>query len=122
VVTEHKEGLIVVLDPNFKIISRVKSMGDDPCHLSIDNTGNYLVATNYTSGSTIICKLTNHVPSLVHSFITHEGSSNHPERQTSPHPHSTVFSECNTILFLADLGTDWIHYYNFSADSIAWDQ
>lgn len=120
VVTEHKDGLIVVLDPSFKVVSRVRSMGDDPCHLSIDSTGKYLVATNYSSGSTIVCELNNHIPSLVHSFITHEGCSNHPERQTSPHPHSTVFSEDNSALFLADLGTDWVHWYEFKPENIIW--
>lgn len=89
-------------------------MGDDPCHLSIDNTGNYLVGTNYSSGSIIIAKLQNHKPSAIHSFITLEGSGGHPTRQTSPHPHSSVFSEDNSILFVADLGTDLVYYYEFN--------
>lgn len=91
-VSEQKEGVILVLDPSFKMISRVKSMGEDPCHLSIDHTGTYLVATNYSSGTTVICKLTDHIPTIIHSYITHEGSSNHPDRQASPHPHSTVWA------------------------------
>jgi 6-phosphogluconolactonase (cycloisomerase 2 family) len=46
-------------------------MGDDPCQITIDNSGNFIVVTNYSSASIIICKLENHIPSIVHSFITH---------------------------------------------------
>jgi len=71
VTAEHQDGTISTLDKNFKVLSKVKTMGDDPCHLSIDNTGSFLVATNYSSASAIIYRLTNHIPSSVHSLITH---------------------------------------------------
>ena len=70
VVAEHKEGLLVVLDSEFKVMSRVKTMGDDPCHISHDNNGKYLVVTNYSSGSFIICRIENHLPTVVQSFVT----------------------------------------------------
>ena len=46
-------------------------MGDDPCHLSVDPQGRFLVATNYSSGSFIVYKLTNGLPTHVHAFILH---------------------------------------------------
>jgi len=95
-------------------------MGDDPCQLSLDNSGNFIVVTNYSSASILICKLEKHIPSIVHSFITHEGSSVNPDRQASPHPHSSVFSEENDILFIADLGTDWVYYYAFNPSKVVW--
>ena len=95
-------------------------MGDDPCHASIDKTGQYVVVTNYSSASILITKLADHIPSTVHSFITHEGSSLNPDRQASPHPHSSVFSEDNDILFVADLGTDILYWYAFSAEKVIW--
>lgn len=86
-------------------------MGDDPCQITLDNTGQFIVVTNYSSASVLICKLVDHKPTSVHSFITHEGSSVNPDRQASPHPHSSVFSEGNDVLFVADLGTDIVYYY-----------
>lgn len=86
----------------------------------MDNTGTFLVICNYSSGSVLICKLTDHKPTSVYSFITHEGSSVNPDRQSSPHPHSSVFSEDNDVLFVADLGTDIIYYYEFTPDKLIW--
>lgn len=92
IVNEQVNGSIVVTDQNFKVIATVPTMGDDPCHLSFDNSFNFIVATNYTSGSAIIYKLENHIPTKVHSFIVHEGHGPNPDRQASPHCHSSTFS------------------------------
>jgi 6-phosphogluconolactonase len=91
-VNEQANGAIVVTDEDFKILASVPTMGDDPCHLSIDNSYNFLTATNYSSGSAIIYKLVNHIPTQVHSFIVHEGHGPNPDRQASPHCHSSTFS------------------------------
>lgn len=50
--------------------------------------------------------------------MTHEGSSVNPERQSSPHPHCSIFSPCGNILFVTDLGTDVVYYYSLSLESI----
>ena len=97
-------------------------MGDDPCHANIDKTGQFIVVTNYSSASILICRFKDHIPSSVHSFITHEGSSVNPDRQTSPHPHSSTFSENNDLLFVADLGTDIVYWYNFTEEKVVWDK
>lgn len=97
-------------------------MGDDPCQITLDNTQQFVVVTNYSSASVLICRLEGHIPVSVHSFITHEGSSMNPDRQASPHPHSSVFSEDNDVLFVADLGTDWVYYYAFTPAKVVWSQ
>jgi 6-phosphogluconolactonase len=97
-------------------------MGDDPCHLSLDHTANFIVATNYTSGSAIVYKLVSHLPTQVHSFIVHEGHGPNPDRQASAHCHSSTFSEDNSALFMADLGTDILYYYDFSAEKVSWNK
>lgn len=48
---------------------------------------------------------------MVKSYVKHEGSSVNPDRQSCSHPHSSVFSYNDRILFVADLGTDIIYYY-----------
>lgn len=116
VLAEHQAGLLVTLNEKFEVVSRVHTMGDDPCQATIDATGQFIVATNYSSASIIVYRLTDHLPSNVHSFITHEGSSLNPDRQASPHPHSSVFSEDNQILFVSDLGTDIVYWYTFTPE------
>lgn len=71
VVAEHQAGLLVTLNSKFEILSRIQTLGDDPCQITLDNTGVYIVVTNYSSASILICKLVNHIPTSVHSFITH---------------------------------------------------
>lgn len=56
----------------------------------------------------------NHLPTKVRCFMAHEGHSVHPERQSSPHPHCSVFSPTDTELFVTDLGTDVVYYYTIS--------
>ena len=48
----------------------------------------------------------------------HDGSSLNNQRQQSSHPHSSVFSEDGKILFVADLGTDFVYYYDFAGDKL----
>lgn len=110
------------MDRTYKVVAKVPTMGDDPCHLSVDGASDHLVATNYTSGSVIVYKLIKNLPTKVHSFMVHEGHSTDPVRQASPHAHSSTFSEDNNALFVADLGTDIVYYYDFSAEKVAWNK
>ena len=34
-VTEHANGYILVMDKNFRVLAKVPTLGDDPCHLSM---------------------------------------------------------------------------------------
>jgi 6-phosphogluconolactonase len=43
----------------------------------------------------------------------HSGSSVHPERQSSPHPHAVVLDPDARFAFAPDLGTDCIHTYAY---------
>lgn len=70
-VTEHQNGYILAMDKNFRVLAKVPTMGDDPCHLSVDLAGRYIVAANYTSGSAVVYRLVNHLPTKVHSFMVH---------------------------------------------------
>ena len=51
-------------------------------------------------------------------FVMHEGKGINPHRQQSPHPHCSLFSRDGTILFVSDLGTDQICYYQSSGKNI----
>jgi 6-phosphogluconolactonase len=122
IANEQANGSITVTDENFKVLTVVPTMGDDPCQLTFDHKYNYIVAANYTSGSAIVYKLVNHLPTQVHAFIVHEGHGPNPDRQASPHCHSSAFSEDNGIMLIADLGTDIVYYYDFSSDKVSWNK
>lgn len=112
IVEETEDGRLVTIDSSYAIKSILPTNGNDPCHISINNAGNRLVVTNYSSGSFAVYELDQEgVPTKMVHFVMHEGHGSNPSRQEGPHPHSSVFSPCDSILFVADLGTDSVYYY-----------
>jgi 6-phosphogluconolactonase len=86
--------------------------GDDPCHLSVEQTGRYLVAVNYTSGSVAMFPIQDEGrlgPSS--DFVQHVGSSVDPDRQQGPHAHSVTVDPTNRFALVADLGLDKVLVY-----------
>ena len=53
----------------------------------------------------------NGVPTKILSLVMHEGHGASPDRQEGPHPHCSLFSENDEVLFVTDLGTDTVYYY-----------
>jgi 6-phosphogluconolactonase len=86
--------------------------GDDPCHLSVEQTGRFLVAVNYTSGSVAMFPIQDDGrlgPSS--DFVQHAGSSVDPQRQQGPHAHSVTVDPTNRFALVADLGLDKVLVY-----------
>ena len=93
-------------------LNRKSSMGEGPCHLTVDSTGRFVLAANYGGGS--VCML----PILddgrlgdATDFVRHNGSSVNPRRQEAPHAHSIVADPANRYAFAPDLGLDKIMSY-----------
>jgi 6-phosphogluconolactonase len=95
-----------------EIINTVSSNGASPCYVSIDNSGNYLLASNYNSGSVTSVPI-NPDGSLgdAVSIIRNTGSSINEERQSSPHAHSIIPFLSGNFIYSADLGADLIYCY-----------
>ena len=93
------------------------SLGSGPCHLVVDATGRYVLATNYAGGSVVVLAIEPD-GSLGEStdFIHHEGSSINPQRQQEPHPHSINLDPTNRYALVPDLGTDKVMIYEFDAE------
>ncbi len=92
------------------LVSQVPSLGKDPCHLTVLDRGDAIVATNYTSGSVTSYPLDQEgVPGNFESFIQHRGSGPDPMRQKSAHAHSSIV--VNDQVIVADLGTDQLVSY-----------
>ena len=93
-------------------LNRKSSVGDGPCHLIVDNTGNYVLAANYGGGS--VCMLPIQDDGALGDatdFVQHEGSNADSGRQSAPHAHSIVADPANRYAFSPDLGLDKILSY-----------
>jgi 6-phosphogluconolactonase len=92
------------------------SRGADPCHLTLDASEHTLAVANYTGGNFAL------VPvgpggrlQPATAVLTHTGSGPNRERQEAPHAHAVVFDPTNRFLLGADLGTDRVWSYRFTA-------
>ncbi|HAV12043.1 MAG TPA: 6-phosphogluconolactonase [Opitutae bacterium] len=100
-------------DKTLTKLNQQSSEGTNPCHVSVDATGQMLMVANYMSDASVAAYKINPDGSLEtsQSVHTHEGSGAHPKRQTSPHPHSIFPNPANTFAYSPDLGTDHVEIY-----------
>jgi 6-phosphogluconolactonase len=91
--------------------------GADPCHLTVDPSGRYLVTANYGDGTVSVHPL-DPDGSLGprRDLVTFRGSGPDPERQAGPHAHMIAYRPSGGSFFVTDLGTDTIHEYALSPD------
>jgi 6-phosphogluconolactonase len=96
------------------LLNQVASLGADPCYVSIDKTGKYVLIANYTGGSVSTFPLLDDGRlGRASAFVQHEGSGVDRERQEGPHAHSIDLSADNRYAITADLGTDKLMVYRF---------
>ena len=97
-------------------LNETSSIGEGPCHLSIDKTGKFVLTANYDSGSVAVFPL---LPDgklgKVSAFVQHLGASVNPDRQKGPHAHFFETSADNRFAIAADLGLDKLLVYKFDA-------
>jgi 6-phosphogluconolactonase len=95
-----------------ELVNTVSTKGADPCYCSIDNTGRYVLAANYSSGSVTSVPI-NKDGSLGDpaSTIANTATSVNKVRQSAPHAHSVVPSRADDLVYSADLGADIIYGY-----------
>lgn len=92
--------------------------GDHPCYISVDKSGKWVVAGNYSGGNFSVFPV-NSDGSLGESVqtISHSGSGADKKRQEKSHVHSVVFSPDGKYLAVSDLGTDKLYMYPFDASA-----
>ena len=120
--TNGKGGAISAFSFNKKtgilsFINRQPTGGDHPCYVSVDKTGKWVAAGNYTSGSLSILPVEANGGLGAATTIKHEGSGPSKARQASPHVHCTFFSADNRFLFVPDLGIDKLMIYAFDENT-----
>ena len=109
------------------LLNHQSSGGSGPCHLSVDRSGNVVVAANYGGGSTICLGLRADgslepvVAGATGGFIQHgydragEAGIN-PSRQEKPHGHSADIAPDGRFAFVCDLGLDKVLVYALDTD------
>jgi 6-phosphogluconolactonase len=95
-------------------LNQVPSGGADPCYVSFDQTGRYLLVANYTGGSVSVFPVaSNGRIGAASAFVQHTGSGPNKERQEGPHAHYIATSADNRFVFVVDLGLDEVVVYRF---------
>ena len=103
---------------SLSFINQQASGGDHPCYVSVDKTGKWVAAGNYTSGSlSILPVMADGSLGAATTIIKHTGSGSNQTRQTAPHVHCTFFSPDNRFLFVPDLGIDKVMIYAFDENT-----
>jgi 6-phosphogluconolactonase len=95
-------------------LNQVPSGGADPCYVSFDKSGKYLLVANYTGGSVAAFPV---APDgrigAVSAFVQHTGAGPNKERQEGPHTHYIATSADDRFVFVVDLGLDEVLVYRF---------
>lgn len=100
-------------DQSIRLIDQEESRGDHPCHISLSPNEDFLILGNYTGGSLTVFGVDSLGQMDFIQNIKHFGKSVHPERQVTPHVHSTTFDPEGKRVLVADLGTDKVYVYAF---------
>ena len=98
------------------LLNQVASRGADPCYITVDRTGNYVLVANYTGGSVAVFPvLSDGKLGEASAFVQHTGHGTNPQRQEGPHAHSINMSPDNRFAYVDDLGLDELVVYKFDA-------
>ena len=101
---------------NLKRISSSSSGGAHPCHISINNIGQVIVA-NYTGGNVGLLSISkNGTLSDLLDVQQHEGKGSH-KRQEAPHAHSSWFRPDGRGVVSADLGSNELWFSEIENNS-----
>ena len=103
------------MDPDsgeLRFLNNKPSHGTDPCHLTVDKTGRYVLVANFMSGSVCVLPIRED-GSLgdATDVIQHQGSSIDPARQSGPHAHAVTLDDTGRYAFVPDLGIDKLMVY-----------
>jgi 6-phosphogluconolactonase len=97
------------------LLNQQPSLGADPCYVSLDATGKFVLVANYTGGNLSVLPIQRDGslgPASDH--VQHQGSSVH-ENQKSAHAHCFFVDANNRYALAADLGMDKVMVYRFDS-------
>lgn len=99
-------------------INRQSSNGDHPAHVTIDETGQWLLAVTYSGATVNVYPLhPNGAIGELAASVKHEGAGPNAERQDAAHPHSVIQVPGKNLFLVSDLGADTISTYKLNAET-----
>ena len=100
------------------LLNALPALGEDPCYISLDKTGKYLLEANYTSGNVVVFRIgADGKLGPATANVRDEGTLGpNKERQDTAHAHWVETSAGNRFAYVADLGLDRVLIYKFDAD------
>lgn len=91
------------------------SGGTNPCYVSVDKTGKWVFAGNYSSGTLAVFPVTiNGNIAAASQVIAQSGTGPNKQRQEGPHVHAAIVSPDNNYLFVPNLGNDKVMIYSIN--------
>lgn len=95
-------------------LNQVRSMGTQPCHISVDHEGLHVLAANYGTGS-LVCQKVTPDGSLGENaqFVMDSGSGPNKQRQEGAHAHCVRLHPNGQWALLADLGIDQVRAFRY---------
>jgi len=95
-------------------LNEVSSRGADPCYVTVDRSGKFILVANYTGGSVAVFSISEDGKiGEASAFVQHTGHGTDPKRQEGPHAHSVDVSPDNRFAMVDDLGLDELLVYKF---------
>src|SRR5580698_1731080 len=97
-------------------LNEVATRGADPCYVTVDAMGKFVLVANYTGGSVAVFPaLADGKLGEASSFVQHSGHGPNAARQEGPHAHSIDLSPDNRFAMVDDLGLDEVDVYKFDS-------
>lgn len=104
------------IDPktgDLRLLNCQSSYGADPCHLTLDHSGRFVLVANYSGGNVAVLPVRDDgTLGEATDVVQHQGSSVTP-RQLAPHPHSVNVDASGNFVYVPDLGIDKVMIYRF---------
>ncbi len=101
------------------LLNQMPSLGEDPCYLSFDKTGKYVLVANYSSGTIAVFPILADGRLGEHTAMVKDAGATGPNKkhQEGPHAHWIETSPDNRFVLVADLGLDEVLVYKLDATS-----
>lgn len=101
------------------LLNQLPALGEDPCYISFDRTGKYVLVANYTSGNVVVFPIgPDGKLGAATANVRDEGQLGpNKERQEAPHAHWIETSAGNRFAYVSDLGLDRVMIYKFDMAS-----
>lgn len=96
------------------LLNQQPSGGGAPCHLTVDKTGRFVLAANYSGGNASVFPIQadGRLGEAV-DFVQHHGTGPNVKRQEHAHAHSVNLDPANRHALICDLGMDKVMIYRF---------